>query len=111
MSKKGSPEDRQESLDFLKSHGWDEEKANRFLDDKIGIRILRIPGKCLLDVLKEVCQEGIPTGEIQVEFLVPSGNWDAFKQRAEGAIAKHGGFVFTPEEKAAWVGDGPKTIN
>ncbi len=111
MSKKGSPEDRQESLDFLKSHGWDEEKANRFLDDKVGFRDLRIPAVCLRSVLEAVCQEGISVGLIKVSFMIPKSNSDAFKAAAEAAMAKYEGFVFTPEEKAAWVGDGPRTIN
>ena len=109
MSK--SPEDRQELVDFLKAHGWDDEKANQFLDDKVGIRMLQIPGKCLLDVLQAVCKEGIPMGTVPVQFLVPDGNWDAFKAAAEAAIAKHGGFIFTPEENAALSGFDPETIN
>lgn len=103
--------DRQKLVEFLKSHGWDDEKANKFLDDKVGIRMLSIPGKSLLDVLQAVCQEGIPVGTITVSFLVPMGNWDAFKKTAEAAIAKHGGFVFTPEEKAMLSGAGSDTLN
>lgn len=102
--------DRAELLKFLKEHGWDEEKSERFLEDTVGTRVLQIPGKCLMDVLKEVCQEGIPVGDITVAFLVPQGNWDAFKQRAADAIAKHGGFVFTPEEKAA-LSNLPETVH
>ncbi len=105
------PEDRQELVDFLKTHGWDDQKANRFLDDQVGIRQLQIPSRCLLDVLQEVCQEGIPVGEIRINFLVPDGNWEAFRKRAEAAIAKHGGFLFTPEEKAALSQIAPETIN
>lgn len=104
-------DDRAELLAFLKEHGWDEEKSEKFLEDRIGTRLLQIPGKCLLSVLKEVCQEGIPVGTITVAFLVPQGNWDAFKKRAEDAIAKFGGFVFTPEEKAALANVDPETVH
>lgn len=96
-------EDRQEFVDLLKRHGWNEEKAEAFLDDKVGIRMLRIPGEALLDVLQAVCKEGIPAGDVEVAFLVPEGGWEAFKSAAEMAIAKHGGFVFNPEEKASLV--------
>ncbi len=88
--------DQQWSRDFLKSHGWNDEKAERFLNDKVGTITLQIPGNVLMDVLREVCQEGIPTGTIRVNFLVPNGNWDAFKKRAEEAIARRGGFLLTP---------------
>ncbi len=108
-------DDRQELIDFLRSHGWDDQKANRFLDDQVGVRRLQIPGRCLLDVLREVCQEGIPisdeSGGIWISFLVPSGNWEAFKQRAEAAIAKHGGFLLTSEEGAALSQITPKLLN
>lgn len=102
--------DRAELIKFLKEHGWTEEKSEQFLNDRVGTVLLQIPGKCLLDVLKEVCQEGIPMGTIDVAFLVPQGNWDAFKKRAKDAIAKHGGFVLTPEEQAV-LSDTPETMH
>lgn len=92
--------ERQELVDFLKEHGWDEKKANRFLDDKVGLRVLQIPGMRLLDVIQELCQEGIPVGTVSVGFLVPAGNWDAFKERAEKVVAKRGGLVLTLEQQA-----------
>jgi hypothetical protein len=104
-------DDREELIKFLQEHGWSREKSEAAMDDTMGIRLLQIPGKCLLDVLKEVTQEGIPTGTIQVAFLVPGKGWDAFKKRAEVAIAKHGGFVFTPEEKAALANVDPETVH
>lgn len=104
-------DERQELVDFLKAHGWDDEKSNQFLDDKVGTRQLQIPGKCLLDVLQAVCKEGIPFGTVAVNFLVPEGNWDAFKAAAEAAIAEHGGFVFSPEEKAALADIDPETTH
>jgi len=102
--------DREELVKFLQEYGWSREKAEAAMADTMGVRLLSIPGKCLLEMLKEVCQEGIPVGDVTVAFLVPQGNWDAFKQRAQDAIAKHGGFVFTPEEKAA-LADVPETIH
>jgi len=92
---------RQELVDFLKSHGWDEEKANRLLDGQVGVCHVQIPGPQLLDVLQELVKEGIPIGRTPISFMVPRDNWDNFKETAQRAIAKHGGFVLTPEEDAA----------
>jgi hypothetical protein len=109
MMKSDGKETREGLVEFLKSHGWDDEKANKFLDDKVGVRQLQIPGQHLLDVLQAVCKEGIPFGTITVSFLVPDGNWDVFKASVEASIGKHGGFVFTPEEQASLAGLGAET--
>jgi hypothetical protein len=109
MTNDDGNETREDLVAFLKEHGWDEEKANKFLNDKVGVRQLQVPGKCLLDILQAVCKEGIPFGTVTVNFLVPDGNWDNFKASAEASIAKHGGFIFTPEEKAALSGMGAET--
>ena len=103
-------DDRQELLDFLKEHGWDEEKSNRFLNGRAGVQVLQIPGRCLLDVLQEACQEGIPIGDINVSFLVPDHSREAFRRRAEKAVAKQGGFVLTREEKALMDASGSSKI-
>lgn len=99
--------DRQWSRDFLKSHGWDDEKSERFLNDEVGTIALQIPGNVLLDVLREACQEGIPIGTVRVDFLVPNRNWTVFKERVQEAISKRGGFMLTPEQKAALEGIEP----
>jgi len=104
-------DDRQELVDFLKGFGWTDEKANAFLNDKVGIVQLQIPGKCLPGVLESVCKEGIPTGTVVVNFMVPTGNRAAFQKAAEISVAKQGGFVFSPEEKARLAGFNPDTIN
>lgn len=92
--------DRQELVNYLKEHGWGEEKANELLADKVGLRTLDIPGAHLLDVLKAVCQEGVLIGNVSVLFLVPNKNWEAFRKGAEEAMGKRGGFVVTRGEKA-----------
>ena len=100
MARDNDIPDQQDLLDFLKRHGWDEEKAQELLKDKCGLRTLQIPGAYLLDVLQEVSQEGVSIGDTTVLFLVPKKNWTSFQEKAAQAIAKHGGFVVTSEEKA-----------
>lgn len=94
-------------LALLKRHGWTEEKAHEFLHTRVGTRQLIIPGTYLLEVLQDVCKEGIPTGQVPVSFLVPEGNWENFAKVAAAASARNGGFLLTSAEKAAMLSSDP----
>lgn len=92
--------DRDKLIEYLKFFGWSEDKANQFLDDKVGIRALRIPVEYLVDVFKAAIQEGVPFGDVHVQFMVSESNWEAFKSQTEKAINDKGGFLLTEEQEA-----------
>lgn len=102
---------RQGLVDFLKSYGWDEQKANHFLDSKVVTLRLKIPSQCLTNIVQEISREGIPTGFVEVNFQVPIDNQEAFKKCAREAIAKQGGFFFTSKESTVLANIDTKTVH
>lgn len=112
MSDEGNPEDQAELVKFLTDQGLDEATALEWLKDKIGYQQCQIPARALRDVLNAAVEVGgIPSLPVVVTFMVPMKNTGAFKERLQQALAKHGGFVWTAEEKAALEGRKPEQLN
>lgn len=95
---------------LVKDFGWTEENARKFLDDKVGVRRIRLSGRYLPAVLEKLIKIGVPFGETSVQFLVPESRWDEFEAAAQEAIAPQGGFVLREDEAALMAGStGPET--
>lgn len=111
MSEK-SPEDIAELVKFLTDQGLDEATAEEWLKDKVVYQQCQVPAKALRDVLNAaVLVGGIPALPVVVTFMVPQKKTGEFKDQLQAALAKHGGFVWTAEEKAALEGLKPEQMN
>ena len=104
-----SKRNRQESLDMLKRRGMSEEKAIHFLDHKVGIVQLHIPGLYLEDILRELGSEGLPVATAAVSFMIPADQLEAFQAKGQAAIEKLGGTFFRSAEEALLVRSTPDT--
>ena len=85
---------REDNVRYLQENfGWSQEKAENFLDDKVGTRKVQVEARQLPRLLEALQQEGLPYGQVEVRFLVAERDWDSFSRAAEGVAAKWGGFV------------------
>lgn len=104
-------DDLKDIIDHLATFGWNEEKAKTFAEDKIMYATMQIPIAASAEILRILCTEGVPAKPFSVQFMIPASRFEAFKQVAEIAAMKSGGFFMTAEEKAGILPADPKKVN
>lgn len=104
-------DDLKDVIEHLATFGWNEEKAKQFAEDKIVYATLQIPIQNSVEILRMICTEGVPRAPFAVQFMIPSSRFEAFKQVAEMAANKAGGFFMTDKEKAGLSQLDPKKVN
>lgn len=104
-------DDFKDIIEHLAAFGWSEKKAKVFAEDKIMYATLQIPIQNSVEILRMLCTEGVPAKPLLVQFMVPVSRFEAFKQVAEMAASKLGGFFMTAEEKAGVAQLDPKKMN
>ena len=104
-------DDLKDIVDHLATFGWNEKKAKEFAEDKIVYATMQIPIQNSVEILRMLCTEGVPATPIAVRFMIPASRFEMFKQVAEMAAAKAGGFFLTAEGKAGILPPDPKKVN
>ena len=102
---------RDDYVKLLKDHGWDDEKAEAFLDNKVVYQSIQIPAAGLVRVLNAVTAEGIPLTPTAVTFVIPDGRIEQFNALAREAIAEIGGTVMTREDHEAFAAIDKDTVH
>jgi len=97
-------DDLKDIIEHLATFGWSEEKAKHFARDKVAYLTIQVPIVGSVETLRMLCTEGIPAKPITVVLMVPQSRLEAFKQVAEMAANKAGGFFMTAGEKAGVAG-------
>lgn len=107
-----SPKDIAALVKELTNQGLTEAEAKEWLEGKVVYQSCQVPAQALRDVLNAaLLAGGIPAFPVEVTFMVPLKKMAEMRKQLEGALAKHGGFVFTAEEKAALDGSKLAKLN
>lgn len=104
-------DDLKDVIEHLATFGWSEEKAKIFAEDKIVFATVEVPVQNSVEILRMLCTEGVPRAPFSVQFMIPVSRFEAFKQVAEMAANKAGGFFMTDKEKAGIAQLDPKKVN
>lgn len=81
----------------MEQTGWDEQRANRFLGNRVGMRELRrIPVDMLPEMLEALKKEAVPVGEVTLQLLIEEENWEKVANIARVVSSRRGGFVLEP---------------
>lgn len=93
-----SDDDMEKIVKHLATFGWSATKARRFATSDITYATLQIPVTGSVEILRMLCTEGVPVEAFTVKFIVPTSRFEAFKQVAEMAVNKMGGFFVTSND-------------